>query len=532
MRRYFFKPTVDSSVPPKICEQKKSRWIRPAAGPPSFSVDGSFVFLNKNSSLKDVGWDGPECTKLWRYNQHYFDDLNSGGSNKRTVQHVDLLDSWIASNIPGIGVGWDPYPTSIRIVNWIKWNLSSNQLLYRHLSSLAIQVRWLEKTIEWHLLGNHLFANAKALVFAGLFFEGQEAENWLKTGLKILKGELQEQVLSDGGHFELSPMYHCIFLEDILDLINLFRASNCRHSAELLPILEEKVILMFGWLQTMCHPDEQIPFFNDAALDVAKSPAELKKYAKRLNLFEAQRSDAGGLSVEHLRASGYVKLGAPEACLLLDVAALGPDYLPGHGHADSLSFEMSLFGDRVFVNSGVSQYEPGPIRHQERSTDSHNTVEVDAINSSQVWSGFRVARRARPFGLDIDQRKEKICVNCSHDGYVHHFGGPIHTRLWSLSHQRLLIVDRLKGKFGSAHARFILHPDIEATPVSRSRWRLEKNGLNNSINFRVFNGTGVITCATYSPEFGKRQETTSIKVIFDYTNEICVEISWNANEKS
>ena len=27
---------------------------------------------------------------------------------------------------------------------------------------------------------------------------------------------------------------------------------------------------------------------------------------------------------------------------IIDVAKIGPDYLPGHGHADTLSFELSI----------------------------------------------------------------------------------------------------------------------------------------------------------------------------------------------
>ena len=35
--------------------------------------------------------------------------------------------------------------------------------------------------------------------------------------------ELPEQILADGGHFELSPMYHALVLEDLLDLVNIAR---------------------------------------------------------------------------------------------------------------------------------------------------------------------------------------------------------------------------------------------------------------------------------------------------------------------
>ena len=102
--------------------------------------------------------------------------------------------------------------------------------------------------------------------------------------------------------------------------------------------------------------------------------------------------------------------------LLLDVAAIGPSYLPGHGHADSLSFEMSIYGTRVFVNSGVSEYKAGLIRDYERGTSAHNTVEVNGTNSSEIWAEFRVARRARPFGLRVEQSHKEISVSCAHDG--------------------------------------------------------------------------------------------------------------------
>ena len=121
----------------------------------------------------------------------------------------------------------DPLPParavmlSLRIVNWIKWALAGNLLAANTIHSLALQARYLARRSEYHLLGNHLLANAKALVFAGLFFAGEEADAWLAQGLQILAAELPEQILADGGHFERSPMYHCLVLEDLLDLCNL-----------------------------------------------------------------------------------------------------------------------------------------------------------------------------------------------------------------------------------------------------------------------------------------------------------------------
>ena len=67
---------------------------------------------------------------------------------------------------------------------------------------------------------------------AGAYFDGPAADFWLRRGLFILRRELAEQVLEDGGHFELSPMYHALILEDLLDLVNLSQVYPQRLGAE------------------------------------------------------------------------------------------------------------------------------------------------------------------------------------------------------------------------------------------------------------------------------------------------------------
>ena len=81
----------------------------------------------------------------------------------RAVWHRDLLIRWVRENPPETGTGWQPYPTSLRIVNWVKWAVAGNLLPDACVHSLVVQARTLFSRQEWHLLGNHLLANAKAL---------------------------------------------------------------------------------------------------------------------------------------------------------------------------------------------------------------------------------------------------------------------------------------------------------------------------------------------------------------------------------
>ena len=441
-------------------------WQAPARRLPSMTGPRSFVFLNEPGALDEIGWDGAQREKLWRYNQHYFDDLNAIDAEARRAWHLALIEDWIAHNAPGQGNGWEPYPLSLRVVNWVKWALSGGELSPAALHSLAVQARWLTGRLEIHLLGNHLFANAKALLFAGLFFEGAEADGWRKTALKILAREIPEQFLADGGQFELSTMYHALALEDALDLVNVAacyeRTAPADDGLRVRGWLVPRLPAMRRWLEVMCHPDGEIALFNDAAMGIAPSVAELEGYFARC--FPAAESEPLQ-PVERLVDSGYVRLQAGDAVALLDVARVGPDYLPGHAHADTLSFELSLFGQRFLVNGGTSCYGTSAERLRQRGTAAHNTVTVDGQDSSEVWGGFRVARRAYPAGLSLLEDANCLQVSCSHDGYRRLKGRPVHTRMWFLNADALCVEDNVTGRYREAVAHYRFHPDVPCLPT-------------------------------------------------------------------
>ncbi len=493
----FYKPKVDTSQL-LHCRNMKSTWIRPADKVASQIGFNTFRFLNQEQELTSADdWNNQEWEKLWLYNLHYFDDLNSEGAETRQLWHVDLLDKWVNENPVGFGNGWEPYPSSLRVVNWIKWSLVGNQLSPSVLLSLEVQVRYLRKRLENHLLGNHLLANAKALVFAGLFFQGEEAEEWLRKGMKILSRELPEQILLDGGHFELSPMYHAIILDDLLDLINVSRT----YGQVISPSWSETVEKMLFWLRGIMHPDGEISFFNDAAFGIAPQPEHLFAYAKRLGVnIERNINLENGLTC--FKETGLLRWQVENAVAILDVAKIGPDYLLGHAHADTLSFELSLYNQRLLVNSGTSCYGVSDERLWQRSTAAHNTVEVNGESSSEVWGGFRVARRAQPENLTIAQHDDVLFVGCDHGGYQRLPGKVTHHRQWDFSSNELVITDTLTGKFNCAKARFYFHPEVRVREVGDNRF-VAILATRQEVNI-VFSGAEVVVIemTTWHPAFG------------------------------
>lgn len=508
-------------TPAPLLRTMHRAFLEPPSPAATMLAPRQFRFLNESHSLESAAnWNDPRRSKLWLYNLHYFDDLNAAGASARADWHTGLLSRWIRENPPGFGNGWEPYPISRRMVNWIKWSLRGRSLDAEACQSLAVQARWLCRRLEWHLGGNHLLANAKALVYAGTFFEGVEAESWLRTGLRLLERQLAEQILPDGGHVERSPMYHAIVLEDLLDVCNILQAAG-------LPISETWrgcAVRMGAWLAAMSHPDGEIAFFNDAAFGVAPTLAELRRYAALL-LDEAPPQIAGS---RLLRDSGYARLECTGAVLLADCGAVGPDHLTGHAHADTLSFEFSLGGERVLVNSGTSVYGTGSERQRQRGTLAHNTVVVDGEDSSEVWSGFRVARRAYPLEVKLERTAVGFSLHAGHDGYRRLLGHNIHRRHWLLEDRRLMVEDTISGPHHSAVARFHLHPNTTVERFDTSAGTAQTRAPSGAcIRWRFLRGLQTsIHDSTWHPEFGRSIPSRCLQVAA-VDGRIVTEIQWD-----
>lgn len=502
------RPRPDLGPPPPI-RARQGAWTTPAARRPSMAGPTRVRFLNQDGEIATLAdWNNAAHDLLWLYNLHYFDDLAASDATTRRGWHQALVARWIAENPPAGGVGWTPYPTSLRIVNWIKAALDGFDLSAEALASLAVQTRWLAGRLETHLLGNHLLANAKALVFAGLFFAGPEAARWRATGLRLYAEQLPEQVLADGGNFERSPMYHAIILEDLLDLVNLGRVFG--DADPVLAGLPDQIARMQAWLAAMTHPDGGIAFFNDAAFGIAATPADLAAYGAHLGL---PAPSGPGDPITHLDASGYVRLQAGPAVVLFDAAAVGPDYLPGHAHADTLSLEASLDGARMIVNGGTSVYGTGPRRRHERSTAAHSTVEIDGENSSEVWGGFRVGRRARVRDVRVGERDGVLMAEAAHDGYRWRPGRPLVRRRLTLSGDGLAVHDQVEGGFGQAIARFHLGLDVTATVEADGRSGELALPSGRRVRWRT-SAPARIEADEWSPEFGRREPTLQLVAPF------------------
>lgn len=468
----------------------------------------NFNFLNETHNLYEVGWDNEKISKLWRYNLHYFEFLLQDNIGDKNLEASRILEKWIDENEFGKGTSWEPYPTSLRIINCIKWHLKTGNLSDKAMLSLWNQTRWLASRPEFHLLGNHLFINAKALLFSCALFQLDEKNKIYQLAIKILKNELKEQFLVDGAHFELSPMYHSLAMEDLLDLLSISSALPLNFPKD---TIEKKFLKGMEWLITMIYNNEELSHFNDSANGIAPKYTELKNYGCQLGLNLVSYENK---NVNYYEASGFIVYKDINTHLIADVGHVGPHYLPGHAHADTLSFELSFNGQRIIVNSGTSVYGTSPERHRQRSTSAHSTVEIDEKNSSEVWSGFRVARRAVPFNINVnpfDSSNNSISFNASHDGYKRLKNEPIHKRSWTFNGHYWVIEDEISGYKNFVISRYYLHPDLEVD-ISCSGYIISKNNSNLAL-VEILNTKDIeITDSTYHDEFGITRLSKCIQV--------------------
>lgn len=499
-------PKADNSPAPALRQARRP--VRVPWRQASITGPCQLQFLGETGGIGNASdWRDPARSALWLYNAHYFDDLTAIDASGRHGWQTELINRWILENPPVGGVGWAPYPTSLRLVNWTFWLLDNpdEQTLAR-LQSMAVQTRYLAQRLEHHILGNHLLANAKALVFSGLMFAGAEAEGWYQRGMALLIREFGEQVLPDGGHFERSPMYHNIILTDLLDLLALHAAFD-RPAPARWPGLVQN---MLEWAAAMTHPDGEIALFNDAAFDIAPNLWQLHDYAAKVGV-PVSPSPLADITI--LQPSGYVRLVAGDASVIADLAPVGPDHLPAHGHADTLSFELSLGQDRVVVNGGTSLYGLGPERHRQRGTANHSTLVVDGANSSEVWADFRVARRARVTGVEASRTGQSLWAKGTHDGYVRLPGKVLHSREWTLTDGRLIVTDRLTGA-GKHHVAILFHlaPGLLAAKESDGTVTLHA-GQNRRLQV-VADGAEKLSIAasTWHPRFGQTVANQCIRI--------------------
>ena len=354
-------------------------------------------------------WHACLSTPLWRFNLHYHEYLLplakayiDGGDARYLEKAKGIIDSWIAScPLHRGGAAWDPYVISMRAVNWLAFlgeaadSLAEDEaFVTRANESLVEQYAHLSQHLERDLLANHYLENLKTLVILACYFKDDET---LAVALPLLKGQIDEQILPDGMHFELSPMYHKVVLEDLLRTSAFLEVRG----------YEAHSLVGSFRLQDMCDTlwslecnTDRTPLFNDSGNNVAKSRDALLACAReRFGITPQYRKDfpdAGYYLLEDECAGHKIKV-------IFDAGKPSPGYASGHMHCDALSFELFVDGKSWIVNSGTYAYQD-ENRLDLKRTAAHSAPQVEDTEQAELWASFRVARMSSQVSVRLEEK--------------------------------------------------------------------------------------------------------------------------------
>ncbi len=486
------------------------------------ALKGKYKFLSIEVQFNNgIDWRYSSQSQLWRYHLNYCSvtmDFARAFHVTHDRKYLDALcnhiQSWIEANAFMIGDPWSPYCASLRIVNWILscsavWDefLSDKPFQEMLLCSVLNHLNFIRSNLEYDVRCNHLLENIKALIVGGVFLNVEGlGSSYFKLGQRLLLQQLDEQILSDGGHCERSTMYHCIVLEDLLLIYEAYQCADIPVPSQ----LEDSIHRMIRFLYGMRMPSGQIPFLNDSVEDGALQPLALIEWADRVLGeigFQPQRT-------LHFPESGYMRAETPSGdVLLFDCGEPCPKYQPGHAHADTLSIIWALAdGTEILIDPGVYEYVEGPWRSYFRGTAAHNTIQIDGEDSTEVWKSFRAARKARIICSSLRRLGNATHLLAQHDGYTRLSGRPIHQRdVYLFDDGTLMVLDTL---LGSGHhvveSRQHFHPDCAVSPCSNTEYVVSRKEHSIQLRFltegevSLYKGSSDPILGWYAPSFGRK----------------------------
>jgi uncharacterized heparinase superfamily protein len=485
--------------PPPIKKSPKVNFLHflPSNCSSSVYKTGKFSFLNKEKNFSlAVDWNFNEFGQLWNIRLNSLEYLSHLDTS--VDDGLYLIRDFI-KEIKKNRTRYDSHCASLRIINIIKF-CSRHSIDLPEINAFVFsQALYVRKNSEIHLRNNHLLENGFALLFASHFFEHEKLFHFSS---KILLNSLEKQILPDGAHFELCPMYHLWTTNRLLECLQILKKSSF-NVKPVLDIVEEKVSVMLGWIKHMQFGNGSLPAVNDSC----------EGYGPGINAILKIANDIGVKASGHaLKESGFRKFRNRNFEMLVDVNGLTPPEAPGHSHADTFHFILHVFGDPFIIDTGVSTYEPSKLRIHERSTLAHNTVVVNEQNQSEIYGSFRAGRRAK-VNL-IKQTPNEL--EASHNGYQHI--GVRHTRKILFEQDRIVITDKITGKLPSKCSAY-LHIDKKNRLIKK-----DDSLFSKFVKIEFSNSSAIeIKENYYAVAFGKQLPCYVVKI--DFSGELVTTLS-------
>lgn len=469
---------------------------------------GRFTFLGETRDLGLSPFPAPEdVSLLWAYHLEYMEYLLDLALAERWGAVERLVMSRLGTDSDPGRAGAHPYTEARKAAVWLQILPLAPEGLRRTLAEgVWRSLARVAANLEMDVGGNHLLENGLALVLGGARFLGRRSACLRRLGRRILLRGIREQVLPDGAHYELSPMYHARVLALAAESADALEGIG----EEMPGWFWERLASMCSFLRGILDFQGRLPLLGDCARDAFLSPSLLLDAVERRLPVRVPAVSPGDRA--YAQAGIFIFEDTErENRLILDAGRTCPVRLPAHGQADTFAVMLTIGGVEFITDAGLYEYAPGPMREWCRATRAHSTVEVDGEDSSEVWASFRVAR-----GADVSESywapgDGLATFSGRHDGYrrlgVDHHRLVTHPRpgLW-------IICDRLSSAKPHRYvSRLHLHPESTAEDAGPGQIVVRRD--NRELWIRLL-GDGVVGWENgwHCPSFGEKRRSRLLTV--------------------
>jgi len=393
----------------------------------------------------------------------------------------EWVSTWMDANADWSHPAWTPAVAAERVINWVRaWDFlirtdipgPFDRVLRQ---SVGRDARHIFKSAPPGTEGFARLHTLKGQVFASLTLLG--GDRCQQKALGRLEGEINAQVLPDGGHVERNPERLAQVLQDLLEVRSL-----CATALGQIPgFVQNAIDRAAPMLRALRHADGGLAVFNGG---LEANPAWLDQL-----LGQTDPSTTPPLSAPY---AGFQRLSAGAVALIMDC---GKPATAGHlHHAGTLSFEMSVGKQRLIVNCGARTGESDPWRTALAATAAHSTLTINDTSSAAFALDGHLRRGPDSVTCERQDADEGTIIEASHDGYMNPFG---------LTHKRALFIsptgdnvrgeDRITGTGGQYFTvRFHLHPGVTASVLGGGAEVLLRFGTKDKEAWRLRASNGEI----------------------------------------
>ena len=337
---------------------------------------------------------------------------------------AEIIDNWILSNPAplrsngGAGPTWETLTTAWRLREWL-WMIGlawENPSFSDHTRILMLRSIWEHARSLMDHQGhpnNWIIVESCALAITGLLFpQFREAENWFKVGSDRIFRHVEKQFFADGGHFEISPLYHSICLNSLIE----FRSVAAFKSADMPAAFDSRLRKAVYFLASLKRPNGTWPSINDSGGVSSDYSALLRKTHQLMGIlaskdkgYFANNSDIPKL--EHFPDTGLaiMRSGWGESDNFL-IFRSGPSGA-AHVHNDNLSLDVCFKGRSGLIDPGIKDYSPGSLTEYYRSARSHNVVLVDGIEPCRATLDYQSRTCPADGNLIVSHTKNLIVAH-------------------------------------------------------------------------------------------------------------------------